>query len=74
MRTGYAVASAQHSQDFVFAVNEPLRTKPTCGQFVRRVSREQQQRQGLVVLSNNIYDGLTRLGPRYSLHVDFRLQ
>jgi hypothetical protein len=37
-------------------------------------SGTQEEQRGLIILSNNLNDGLSWFGPIYSLHIDFRLQ
>ena len=68
------MASGQCRQDSVLVIDKSLAAKLAGGEVVRCVSREQQQRNGLIALPHNVDDGLPRPRPRDSLNVDFRLQ
>jgi len=74
VRAWYPVAPTQHRQDRVLVIDESLSLKLAGCKFVRCISCQQQQRQRLIALSNNLHEGSTWSVPSYSFHVDFRLQ
>jgi len=62
---------AKHLQDRILVVNEFSPSKFAGCKFVWCVCCQHQKRERLIVLTNNIYDRVTRFGPSYARDVDF---